>query len=151
MESGKIEKLLELYDEGKTSLAEEKILREYFLNQEVPEHLRSYQLIFMFSAKQKNETMEKAPKVKSNKARKNWHSWASIAAILIVALGVFYFNDSSQVLNENDLGTISDEELALEKTKETLNMVSQLMNEGTADLAYLKEFNKTKNKIIEID
>ena len=150
MESGKIEKLLERYDEGKTSLAEEKILREYFMNQEVPEHLRSYQLIFMFSAKQKNETMEKSPKVKS-KARKNWHSWASIAAILIVALGVFYFNDSSQLLNENDLGTISDEELALEKTKETLNMVSQLMNEGTADLAYLKEFNKTKNKIIEID
>ncbi|MCG9972630.1 hypothetical protein [Christiangramia crocea] len=151
MESGKIEKLLERYDEGKTSLAEENILREYFLNGEVPEHLRSYQLIFMFSAKQKNETMERSPWVRSAGTKRNWYSWTSIAAILIVALGVFFFNDSSRELNENDLGTISDEELALEKTKETLNMVSQFMNEGKADLVYLKEFNKTKNKIIQID
>ncbi|MCM8570803.1 hypothetical protein NE848_15510 [Gramella jeungdoensis] len=149
MESGKIEKLLERYDEGKTSLAEENILREYFLKEDVPEHLKSYQLMFMFSAKQKKETFENLPDVGGSKG--NRYAWTSIAAILIVALGIFFFNDSSRELNENDLGTISDEELALEKTKETLNMVSQLMNEGTADLAYLKEFNKTTNKIIQID
>lgn len=148
MESGKIEKLLERYDEGKTSLPEENILREYFLKEEVPDHLRSYQLMFMFSANQRKESLENTPQIAS---KRKSYAWTSIAAILIVALGVFFFNDSSRMLNENDLGTISDEELALEKTKETLNMVSQLMNEGTADLAYLKEFNKTTNKIIQID
>ncbi len=30
-------------------------------------------------------------------------------------------------------------------------MVSQIMNEGKSDLIYLKEFNKTKDKIIQID
>lgn len=148
MELDKIEKLLERYDEGETSLSEEKLLREYFLNAEVPEHLKSYQLMFMFSAKQAEKTFENMPKVSS---KRNWYTWSSIAAILIVALGIFFFNDSSRMLNEKDLGTISDEELALQKTKETLNMVSQIMNEGKSDLVYLKEFNKTTNKIIEID
>ncbi|MCB7479928.1 hypothetical protein [Christiangramia sediminis] len=148
MELDKIERLLERYDEGETSLAEEKLLREYFLNEEVPEHLMSYKLMFMFSAKQVEETFEKKTKVNSTN---NWYTWSSIAAILIIALGIFFFNDSSRTLNESDLGTISDEELALQKTKETLNMVSQFMNEGKSDLVYLKEFNKTTNRIIEID
>lgn len=148
MELDKIEKLLERYDEGETSLAEEKLLREYFLNEEVPEHLMSYKLMFTFSAKQAEETLGKKPKVNSTK---NWYAWSSIAAILIIALGIFFFNDSSRALNQNDLGTISDEETALQKTKETLNMVSQFMNEGKSDLVYLKEFNNTKDRIIEID
>lgn len=148
MELSKIEKLLDRYDEGETSIAEEKLLREYFLNADVPEHLKSYQLMFRFSASQAEEKLENKPKVVS---RRNWYSWTSIAAILIVALGIFFYNDSSRMLNDNDLGTISDEELALQKTKETLHMVAQIMNEGKSDLVYLKEFNNTKNKIIQID
>ncbi|SDR85526.1 hypothetical protein [Gramella sp. MAR_2010_147] len=148
MELNRIEKLLERYEEGETSLAEENLLRDYFLNEDVPEHLISYKLMFTFSAKQSKKTFEQKPKVKSGKSR---YAWTSIAAILIVALGIFFFNDSSRMLKDGDLGTISDEEMALQKTKETLNMVSQFMNEGKSDLVYLKEFNNTKNKIIEID
>ena len=148
MELSKIEKLLERYDEGETSLAEEKLLREYFLRNDIPEHLRSYKLMFMFSDKQANERLQEVPEVKSTN---NWYTWTSIAAIFIVALGIFFFNDNSRSLNENDLGTITEEEVALEKAKETLAMVSQFMNEGKSDLVYLKEFNNTKNKIIQID
>lgn len=150
MELDKIERLLAKYDEGETTLAEERVLSEYFANEEVPEHLTAYKLMFAFSAEQKNQRFNNEPKIKES-GKNNHFAWTSIAAILIVALGIFYFNDSSQKLNENDLGTISDEELALQKTKETLNMVSQIMNEGTADLVYLKEFNKTTDKIIQID
>lgn len=149
MELSKIEKLLERYDEGETSLAEERTLREYFQSKNVPEHLRSYQMIFSFAENQRKETFKEVPQIESK--RTNWYTWTSIAAIIIVALGIFFFNDSSRNLNQNDLGTISDEELALQKTKETLSMVSQIMNEGKSDLVYLKEFNNTKNKIIEID
>ena len=148
MELSKIEKLLERYDEGQTSLAEEKLLRDYFLSNKVPPHLSSYKLIFMYSANQKEQGLEETPKINSSKST---FAWTSIAAILVVALGLYFYNDSSGTLSQNDLGTISDEELALQKTKETLNMVSQFMNEGTADLVYLKEFNNTKNKIIQLD
>lgn len=148
MELSKIEKLLEKYEEGKTTLAEENILREFFLKGDVPPHLRSYQLIFMYSAQEKSKSLETSPDVGSS----NWRFvWSSVAAIVIVALGLFFFNKSSQDLNQNDLGTITDEEQALQKTKETLNMVAQFMNEGKADLVYLKEFNNTKNKIIQLD
>lgn len=148
MELDKIEKLLERYDEGETSLAEEKVLRDYFLQNSVPAHLKTYQMMFRFSSQQANEKLEEKPKVRHS--RKNWHTWSSIAAILVVALGIFFFNDSER-MNYNDLGTISDEEMAYEKTKETLAMISQIMNEGKSDLVYLKEFNNTSNKIIELD
>ncbi len=150
MELDKIERLLAKYDEGETTLAEESLLRDYFLREDVPAHLTAYKLIFAFSAEQRNQSFRNEPQIKESR-KNNRFAWTSIAAILIVALGILFFNDSSQRLNENDLGTISDEELALQKTKETLNMVSQIMNEGTADLVYLKEFNNTTNKIIQID
>ena len=148
MELDKIERLLERYDEGETTLAEEKALREYFSTEDVPEHLKSYQLMFKFSSLQAHKGFDKKTEVNSGNSR---YAWTSIAAILIVALGLFFFNNPSGSLNKNDLGTITDEEIALQKTKETLNMVSQFMNEGKSDLVYLKEFNNTKNKIIEID
>ncbi len=145
MELNNIEKLLERYEEGDTSLAEENMLREYFLEEDVPAHLMSYQMMFRYTSQQRKETFVEQPRVTT---AKNWYTWASVAAILVLALGLF-FHDRD--LNENDLVTRSDEEVALKKAKEALTMVSQIMNEGKSDLIYLKEFNKTKNKIIQID
>ncbi len=150
MELDKIERLLARYEEGETTLAEEKVLSDYFSKSEVPEHLSTYKLMFAFSAEQRTHKLESEPEIEEPR-KNNRYAWTSIAAILIVALGIFFFNDSSRKINENDLGTINDEEIAMQKAKETLNMVSQIMNEGTADLVYLKEFNNTKNKIIQID
>lgn len=148
MELSKIEKLLERYDEGNTSLAEEKMLREYFQKSEVPPHLSSYKLLFKYTACQKEEKLQKQPEVNQGSSK---FVWSSIAAILVLALGLYFFNDAASGLNQNDMSSLSEEEMALQKTKETLNMVSQLMNEGTADLVYLQEFNKTTNKILKTD
>ena len=49
MELQKIRDLLEKYEAGETSLAEEKKLREYFAKNELPDSLKPYQLIFGFS------------------------------------------------------------------------------------------------------
>ena len=49
----KIEQLLENYLEGKTSLEEEQTLRDYFQNEEVAEHLKSYKAQFDYSAEQR--------------------------------------------------------------------------------------------------
>ncbi|MUP47117.1 hypothetical protein E0K83_15365 [Gramella sp. BOM4] len=148
MELGKIEKLLERYEEGRTSVAEENLLRDYFLSHEVPPHLSSYKLIFRYTSSQRDEKLETEPKMGSSRSK---IAWSSIAAVLVLALGVYFFNEADQNLNQNDISSVSDEELAIQKTKETLNMVSQLMNEGTADLVYLQEFNKTTNKILKTD
>ncbi|MBT8295479.1 MAG: hypothetical protein KJO51_03605, partial [Gramella sp.] len=72
MELNKIEKLLERYDEGETSLAEEKQLREYFLKNEIPVHLRSYQLMFRFSERQGKEQLKETVQVKTKSNRYIW-------------------------------------------------------------------------------
>ena len=46
MESVKIKKLLEAYFEGTTTLAEEKLLQDYFNNERVADDLIQYQPIF---------------------------------------------------------------------------------------------------------
>ncbi len=148
MELHNIEKLLERYEEGKTSLAEEKLLRKFFKNEDVPDHWRKQQMIFRFSAEEAEKKLKSTPQIRSGK---DWYLKESIAAILIVAMGLFFYYDPAKELNENDLGTITEEEVALEKAKETLAMVSQFMNEGKSELIYLKEFNNTTHKIIKID
>ena len=150
MELSKIEKLLQRYEEGETSLAEERLLSDYFTKEQVPEYLEHYKLLFTYTKREQQHQYD--DNVKENIKTGNYRfAWTSIAAVIIVALGMFYFNQPSNSLNQNDLGTISDQEVALQKTKETLNMVSRFMNEGSADLVYLQEFNKTTNKIIEIN
>lgn len=71
--------------------------------------------------------------------------------MIAIMLGIYFFNDHSGTMQEQQVASLSEEEMALEQTKETLKMVSEFMNEGTADLVYLKEFNNTKNKIIQLD
>lgn len=48
MNTEKIEQLLEKYFDGETSLEEEALLRNYFQNRDIPEHLQSYRDQFGF-------------------------------------------------------------------------------------------------------
>lgn len=150
MELKKIKILLEKYEAGKTSLAEEKILREYFRDHQLPEELKVYQSIFAFHEveKEKKSTVNATlPKpVKSYK-----HLWTGIAASIILLVGIFLFQDGSNEMQGSELGTIQNEEEALQKSMEALKMVSKLMNESKQDLIYLKEFNKTKDKFIKTE
>ena len=120
MELSKIEKLLLRYEEGETSLAEEQQLRHYFLNENVPEHLRNYQLLFNYTTEE-NKRQFNGDSTLPGSSKNYRFAWTSIAAVIIVALGMFYFNEPTLMMNKNDLGTISDQEIALQKTKETLN------------------------------
>ena len=150
MELNKIERLLSRYEEGETTLAEEKELRKYFSQEEIPEHLEAYALLFKFQSQQIKTTFTENEPIELE--RKNYRfAWTSIAAVIIVALGLFYFNQSQPSLTTTEMSSVTEQEQALEKTKQTLKMVSAIMNEGTSDLVYLQEFNKTKNQIIELN
>ena len=150
MELNKIERLLSRYEEGETTLAEEKELRKYFSQEEIPEHLEAYALLFKFQSQQIKTTFTENEPIELE--RKNYRfAWTSIAAVIIVALGLFYFNLSQPSLTTTEMSSVTEQEQALEKTKQTLKMVSAMMNEGTSDLVYLQEFNKTKNQIIELN
>lgn len=150
MELQKIRGLLEKYDAGETSLAEENTLREYFQHNEVPADLESYRLIFTFSEKTGRQKMEREVELPSQ-TKGNKYLWTAIAASIIVVVGLFFFQNKPLEMNHNDLGTVQDKEEALQKSMEALKMVSELMNEGKEDLIYLKEFNNTKDKFIKTE
>lgn len=150
MELQKIKDLLEKYEAGETSLAEEKKLREYFKRNEVPDSLKPYQLIFGFSEIENQKSYEKEILLPSNK-QDNRYLWTAIAASVILVVGLFFFQNKPLEMSDSDLGTIQDKEVALQKSMEALKMVSELMNEGKEDLIYLKEFNNTKNKFIKTE
>ena len=150
MELQKIKDLLEKYEAGETSLAEEKKLREYFKKNEVPDSLKPYQLIFGFSEIESKKSYEKEIELPSTK-QDNRYLWTAIAASLILVVGLFFFQNKPLEMSDSNLGTIQDKEEALQKSMEALKMVSELMNEGKEDLIYLKEFNNTKNKFIKTE
>jgi hypothetical protein len=56
MEQEKIKQLLEQYWQGETSLEDEKLLREFFLGNTVPEELKKYTSLFAWKNKQQEIT-----------------------------------------------------------------------------------------------
>ncbi|RMB57570.1 hypothetical protein EAX61_10635 [Dokdonia sinensis] len=135
MESVKrIEVLLERYFEGETTLVEEKTLRDYFTGEDVAPHLEVYCGMFSAFAKAQQETLPTTIKIPSKK--RNWSWIASVAATVIIAIGLF-----SQ-LNQNAgyEGTYENEEVAVLKAKQAFGVMSKMFNQSTAQLEVVSEF-----------
>ncbi len=144
MELAKIEKLLEKYFEGETTISEEKELKVYFTRENVPPHLENYKSMFEYFSKESTITATRDLKLSAGKKRK--YAWVGIAASIALIAGIFLQKTESSTKH---LGTYEDPEIALQETKKILQMVSQYMNEGKQELVYLKEFENTKNKFIK--
>jgi hypothetical protein len=147
MELDKIEALLLKYDEGNTSLAEEKFLQEFFAGKEVPPHLEHYRLLFAYTTRERTSSYSGTVNFKSKKRR---IAFVGIAASIILAIGLFIsINTGQEDFAGQDLGSIEDPEEAYFKAKETLQMVSAALNTGKEELIYIEEFEKAKNKYIK--
>lgn len=150
MDLQKIEQLLDAYFEGTTSLAEEKILQEYFNRGEVAPHLKVYQDMFSFFATAKSEKTAITPEISETNNHpliKNMRKWVAVAALLVVALGVTFFIQN----NSNKISTAEqrEAELAFEKTKEALDFISYQFNSSAKNLAVIREFEKPTNKLFK--
>lgn len=150
MELQKIEKLLDRYFEAETTGAEEARLKDYFSSGEVAPHLQQYMPVFCYFEQAKTEHFNKevslAPKESRFSAgKRKVYSWVAIAASIIILMGVVV-QQENQV---SEFGTYEDPELAMQKTREALEMMSMYMNSGTEDLGYIEEFNSTKDKIVK--
>lgn len=150
MELNNLRALLQKYEDGETSLDEEKTLKQYFnSSEEVPEEFLGYKKLFNFIVASKNMEYSKEIYLNRSDSKKIWAYYTGAAGFLLV-IGFLFFNDfNNQSINEENLGTIEDPEQAYIKTKETLQMVANVFNDGREDLEYLHEFNKTKNKFIK--
>lgn len=145
MESVKIEKLLDAYFEGTTSLSEEKVLQNYFNNEKVADHLVQYKPIFIGLKVAKEERSGKEITLPENNSKTNRTWWYSIAAMLVVALGVagFYFSQPQYTQEEQEALA------AFEKSKEAMFFLSENLNKGAEQLTFVEQFKITKDKIFE--
>ena len=139
-----IEKLLDKYFEGETSIAEENALKEYFAKKEVPEHLKQYQAMFAYFAQNKKETAPQNIQVKP--VKKTWYmQWAAKVAVVILLLAIGY------ALYPKGLSDAEkkEAEIAFKQTQKALNLISKNLNKGNYAVQYLDEFESSKNKIFK--
>ena len=143
MELKVIEGLLEKYLDAETSIKEEERLRMYFSSEEVAPHLQEYIPMFSYFRMAKEEKF--TGDLKNGFGKKKVYSWVAVAASIVILLGVVV----QQNERVNEFGTYEDPELAMQKTREALEMVSMYMSTGTEDLGYLQEFNSATEKIVK--
>lgn len=145
MESDKIEKLLEAYFEGTTSLGEEKLLQDYFNSNKVSEHFAQYTPIFAGLKAAKEERSSREFKMPENKVKSNNTLWYSMAAVFVVSFGVasFYFSQPNYTQEEQEALA------AFEKSKKTMMLLSENLNKGAGRLSFVQQFEITKDKIFD--
>lgn len=146
MELDKIEALLERYFEGETTLAEEKVLQDYFSSAVVAPHLQQYQSMFAYFNAEKQQHFD--AEVRQPKNLRKQITWISIAASVVVLLGVgiYTFNSINQE-TDSHLGTYDDPEVAFRETQKALAMLSNNVNVGIESVQYVKNYECTKDKI----
>lgn len=144
MDLAKIERILEAYFEGETTLEQEASLREYFTGNDVAPHLAVYQTLFVGLKEAKEEVLDREINLPvTSSLHKRW--WYSIAASIIVVIGV------ASLLMPGDQFSQEEQEAlaAFNKSKETLLLLSNNFNKGTGELAVLGHFTEAKNYILK--
>jgi hypothetical protein len=148
MELHDIEKLLEKYFEGETSLSEETRLSDYFTSADVAPHLAQYRPLFGYFAQQREE---KPTKEFTFKQKRNPVAWLSVAASLIVLIGLgwFWLKPHQQTQATTDLGTFKDPKIALAETQKALALLSVNVNKGVHGMHYVKAYEHTKDRVFK--
>lgn len=160
MDSQKIKILLDKYYQGETTLEEEKLLKEYFSQNNpsdidfadkhlvdfflasktpVPEDLND-QLDALIETEWERETKLKFTTI---------IKWAgSVAAVLIITLGVLFYEKKETPVVLAD--SYKNPQEAYEETKKVLLFISNKMNKNTSNLKYLSEIDNSLNRCNEL-
>lgn len=136
-----ISKLLSLYEEGETTLDQEKELKMYFTSEHYDSDFEVYATLFKFFETESNTQFDEELKTEKNSPN---FLWMNIAASIFIVLGVLWFYNYYD--NQKEL---KEAKLAFETTQNALNLLSNNMNEGLEKLEYVEIFSTQKNKLIK--
>jgi len=151
MDWNNIERLLERYYEGESTIAEETELREAMLHKDCPPYLKSESHLFSFLAAEsniqaENLTYQLSVSKPTNKLVSIAKKYSGMAAALAL-LAIFYFTqsqtcaDNQPVLAVINNQKICDETIAKQQAKEALQLVASKLNKGTSKLDYIHTIN----------
>ncbi|WP_223034999.1 hypothetical protein [Hanstruepera marina] len=138
-----IEKLLEKYENGETTLLEEQQLKSYFSQETVAPHLEMYKPIFAYFLVNEKEQFTKDVPLKTKRTFN--YTWISVAAVAVLFFG-FYFG--SPFLQEPSK---EEQQMAFNQFKEAMQMVSSNLNKGTSSIGYLESMGKGTESVNYLD
>ncbi|WP_372757912.1 hypothetical protein [Mariniflexile sp.] len=142
-----IEKLLEKYENGETSLKEEQQLKNYFSQEAVPPHLEMYKPMFAYFLVNQQEQFTKALPLKPKKVYNL--KWIAVAAVAVFMLGVYFKEPIKKSYQEYAYGTYDDPEEALEEVTKQLAIISNHFNKGVSTVGYLNEIENTTSIVFK--
>jgi hypothetical protein len=144
MEYNYIQTLLDVYFEGKTTLKEEVLLRDYFESDTLDEAFLSYKPLFSAFSEAASEISTSTIELPQAETSQNY-LWLSIAASLVIVVGVAGFMYSNNSYNSQEKEALA----ALKHSKKAMLMLSQQLNKGTQKLILLDQFQETKKKYLK--
>lgn len=135
-----IEKLLEKYENGETSLKEEQQLKTYFSQETVPPHLEMYKPMFAYFSVNQQELFTKALPLKTKKVYN--YKWIAVAAVAVLMLGFYLKQPIVSSYQEYAYGTYNDPKEAYNEVTKQLEMISAQFNKGASTVNYLNQIEK---------
>jgi len=163
MDSKHIEHLLEKYWACETSLEEEIEIKNFFNQEEIPEHLQQHAPLFKYLKEEStNPTLDEAfdqeilQALEPNKAGKQvkmetWYEpYLKVAAVLVVILVASFA--LTRFLNQQEeqallADTYENPEDAFEETKKALLLISKNIGKGRAQTQKIANFHQAEQKI----
>ncbi len=144
MEFNNVKALLDAYFEGNTTIAQEQELQDYFNGTQIETSLQSYAPLFKSFKASRAEVSESVFEIPIEKVDNHW--WLSVAAAVVVVLGVtgFVYNSNNSLSAEEQQALT-----ALKQSQEAMQLLSQNLNKGTKTLLLTNQFEIHKNKFFK--
>lgn len=159
MNTREIEAILERYFEGYASLAEEKILQDFFRSETVPAHLEQYRKLFLFIEEERTahftpelqfgrdgqlnqEDQPALTAVVATRSRFNIGYVMSMAAGVLLVVGLFITLLSDYQKNRRLMQREAQSEVAFIQATEALLLVSGNLNNGLQQVQRLDRIGK---------
>ena len=150
--------LLRRYWNCETSLEEEKRLREYFGNDDIPDRLKETASLFRYfeQAKKKSlsdlafddQVMRKVNPRQGQIRRLMYNSMRIAAGLLVVIVATWFIRtEVRQTIPQEIVDTYDDPELAFEETKKALLMISKSFGTAEQQTRKINMFNEAQEEI----
>lgn len=137
MDDQTIEKLVEAYFEGETTVKEERMLHRFFQQKNLPEQYRAEKAMFDYFAAEKAAKTIKKPIYRQMILR-----WSSVAVVVAIVASVYFHkpNDHSMISSGNyvirDGVVYNDPALIRQEAMNALESVASQSNETATDEAH---------------
>ena len=159
-----INKILEKYYNGETSLEEENMLKEFFSRSDIPEELTIHKAQFDFYESEKHieilstdfdekiiSKIENQKITKLNFSRKPvWRLVAGLAAGLLIIFGSYFLINEQFRDNTTSVEFTAEEQEALDQTLIALAKVSKYINLANEKLQKMSIINQSIEKINKV-